>query len=351
MPISTVVAAMKDEAPYNIEWVAYHRALGFDRIVVLANDCTDGTHEMLLRLHELDAVAYYENKVPVGGWPHPRALKIATRAPEVKTADFVIVLDADEFLVVKQAPYTLDVLLNVMDQRSADMMVIPWRMFGSSHNKTFEDRPVIERFPLSMDTSTLPKVGVKTLFRQEDSLRLSIHLPKDVMKDGVPVGTPSEQVWIDAGGQPLEREALAWNGGRQTIHRDLAEVAHFMIKSLDEYLLKIVRGDGVMNSDRHGIKYWRKADHNQVSDLVVADNVPGFEQERDRLFSDPVLAELHKKSITGRFERLKTILADPDVQQMRSILQKSMEVELRPEDIKLSRNLVTKISPKVAANQ
>lgn len=56
MPISTVVTSMKDEAPYVIEWVAYHRALGFDRIVVLANDCTDGTHEMLTRLHEMQAI-------------------------------------------------------------------------------------------------------------------------------------------------------------------------------------------------------------------------------------------------------------------------------------------------------
>ncbi|CAM3049673.1 polysaccharide pyruvyl transferase family protein [Paracoccus nototheniae] len=347
MPISTVVTSMKDEAPYIIEWVAYHRALGFDRVVVLANDCTDGTHEMLLRLHEIGAISYYENEVPVGAKPHSRALKIANTTPEVKTADFVMVLDADEFLVVKQAPHTLDVLLDVMDERSADMMVIPWRMFGSSHNMEFEDRPVIERFTQSMDASTLPKVGVKSLFRQADKLRLAIHFPKNVMKGGEPVGTPVEQVWIDAGGQTLTREVLTWNGGRQTIHRDLAEVAHFMIKSLDEYLLKIFRGDGLMNSSRHGIDYWRGADHNQVSDLVVADNVLGFEQERDRLFADPVLAELHRTSVAARFERLRTILANPDVQTLRGILKKSTSGTLEAEDIQISRALVTQMSPKI----
>lgn len=347
MPISTVVTSMKDEAPYILEWVAYHRALGFDRVVVLANDCTDGTHEMLLRLHEIGAVSYYENEVPVGAKPHSRALKIANQTPEVKSADFVMVLDADEFLVVKQAPHTLDVLLNVMDERAAGMMVIPWRMFGSSHNMQFEDRPVIERFTQSMDASNLPKVGVKSLFRQADKLRLAIHFPKNVMKGGEPVGTPVEQVWIDAGGQPLKHEELTWNGGRQTIHRDLAEVAHFMIKSLDEYLLKIFRGDGLMNSSRHGIDYWRGADHNQVSDLVVADNVSGFEQERDRLFADPVLAELHRKSVAARFARLGAILANPDVQQLRGILQKSTTGTLQEEDVLRSRELVKQMSPKV----
>lgn len=351
MPISTVVTSMKDEAPYILEWVAYHRALGFDRVVVLANDCTDGTHEMLLRLHEIGAVSYYENEVPVGAKPHSRALKIANQTPEVKSADFVMVLDADEFLVVKQAPHTLDVLLDVMNDRSAGMMVIPWRMFGSSHNMQFEDRPVIERFTQSMDASNLPKVGVKSLFRQADKLRLAIHFPKNVMKGGEPVGTPVEQVWIDAGGQLLKHQELTWNGGRQTIHRDLAEVAHFMIKSLDEYLLKIFRGDGLMNSSRHGIDYWRGADHNQVSDLVVADNVSGFEQERDRLFADPMLAELHKKSVAARFERLEAILANPDVQQLRGILQKSTTGTLQEEDVLRSRELVKQMSPKIRTDK
>ncbi|RNF34187.1 polysaccharide pyruvyl transferase family protein [Paracoccus methylarcula] len=351
MPISTVVTSMKNEAPYIIEWVAYHRALGFDRVVVLANDCTDGTHEMLLRLHEMGAITYYENEVPVGAKPHSRALKIANLTPEVNSADFVMVLDADEFLVVKPAPHTLDVLLDVMNDRSADMMVIPWRLFGSGYNIEFEDRPVVQRFKQSMDVSNLPKVGVKTLFRQADNLRLAIHFPKPLMKGGVPISSPAKESWIDAGGQPLVQKTLTWNGGRQTIHRDFAEVAHYMIKSLDEYLLKIFRGDGLTNSSRHGIDYWRKADHNEVSDLVVAENLAGFEQERDRLFADPLLAYLHRQSIAARFEKLEKTLENQNVQHLRSILMKSTAGELNQDDIHRSRDLVTRISPAVSVEK
>jgi|GEM_PF-49922 len=305
---------------------------------------------MLQRLHEIGAVTYYENEVPTGAKPHSRALKIANLAPEVKSADFVMVLDADEFLVVKSVPHTLDVLLDVMQDRSADMMVIPWRLFGSSHNLEFDDRPVIERFTQSMDAANLPKVGVKTLFRQAKDVRLAIHFPKPLLRAGELINRRAAS-WIDAGGQPLKREGLTWNGGRQTIHRDFAEVAHFMIKSLDEYLLKIFRGDGLMNSNRHGIDYWRNADHNQVSDLVVADNVSGFRQERDRLFADPILAELHRKSIATRLEKLEKILANPDVQQLRSILKKSTMGGLQEEDIQRSRDLVRLMSPGVRTDR
>jgi hypothetical protein len=41
------VSMMKDEAPYLLEWVAHHLAVGFTDIVVYTNDCTDGTVEML----------------------------------------------------------------------------------------------------------------------------------------------------------------------------------------------------------------------------------------------------------------------------------------------------------------
>lgn len=344
MPISTVVTSMKDEAPYVLEWVAYHRAIGFDRVVVLANDCTDGTHEMLMRLHEIGAISYYENVVPVGAKPHSSALKIANKSSEVKSADFVMVLDADEFLVIKDAPHTLNVLLDEMQNKAADMMVIPWRMFGSSHQMEFEDLPVIKRFTQSMDARDLPKVGVKTLFRQADNIRLAIHFPKSIMKGGE-ILDDNDASWIDAGGQPLVRNGLTWNGGRQKIRRDHAEVAHFMIKSLDEYLLKIFRGDGLMNSNRHGIDYWRGADHNVVTDLVVADNVPGFAQEHERLFADPILSELHHQAVAKKFEKLSRILTNPDVQKLRTILKRSTSGKLEPEDIQTSRALVTQMSP------
>ncbi|QPM92346.1 glycosyltransferase family 2 protein [Pseudooceanicola algae] len=342
---STVVTSMKDEAPYIIEWVAYHRALGFDRIVILANDCTDGTHEILSRMNDMGVITYIENKVPLGAKPHSRALKIANQSDEVKSADFVMVLDADEFLVVKQKPHTLDVLIKEMTKRSADMMVIPWRIFGSSKRVNFKDQPVIERFTCSMSVSGLPKAGVKTLFRQSDDTRLAIHFPKPLMKGGKAITDPKKSLWIDAGGKKIDSGKLTWNGGKNKIHRDFAEVAHFMIKSLDEYLLKIFRGDGLMNSNRHGIDYWRNGDHNTESDLIVSDMCPGFEAEYDKLSADPELASLHQQAVAMRLKRVRKILTNPSVKELRDILKRSTQGSLKKSDVKRSRDLVTEMSP------
>ena len=33
---------MRNEAPFILEWIAYHRAIGFDDFLIYSNDCSDG---------------------------------------------------------------------------------------------------------------------------------------------------------------------------------------------------------------------------------------------------------------------------------------------------------------------
>ena len=47
---------MKNEAPYIVEWIAYHRAIGVDNFLIYTNDCADSTDEVLGRLMELGIV-------------------------------------------------------------------------------------------------------------------------------------------------------------------------------------------------------------------------------------------------------------------------------------------------------
>lgn len=312
MPVSTLVTSLQDEAPYILEWVAYHRSLGFDRIVVLAHDCGDGSHEILSRLNETGAVSYERTDVPAGSKPRAHALKRAGESHEVRSADFVMVLLPDEFLVVKSAPHRLGALLEVLKDRSADRMVIPRRIFGASGKVTFKDRPVIERFTRSMDVSDLPKTAVRTLFRQAGDLRMSIHFPQ-------PVAGAS---WIDAGGRALSSEGLTWNGGTWTIHRDLAEIAHYGTKSLDEYLLKLCHGDRLDEEARSRLEAWRRPAQNRATDLDVIANAPRFRPELDRLMADPVLAELHRNAVAARSARLARILAKPQMRKLYGRLAK-----------------------------
>ena len=46
---NVIVGCMKNEGPYIVEWVAYHRAIGIDNFLIYTNGCDDGTSEILDR--------------------------------------------------------------------------------------------------------------------------------------------------------------------------------------------------------------------------------------------------------------------------------------------------------------
>jgi Glycosyl transferase family 2 len=45
-----IAAAVKSEAPYLLEWIAFHRAVGIETFFIADNGGHDGTSELLQRL-------------------------------------------------------------------------------------------------------------------------------------------------------------------------------------------------------------------------------------------------------------------------------------------------------------
>ena len=54
--LTTIVTTMKNEGPFLLEWIAYHRAIGVSDFLVYTNDCTDGTDRMLKLLQKKNIV-------------------------------------------------------------------------------------------------------------------------------------------------------------------------------------------------------------------------------------------------------------------------------------------------------
>ena len=99
-PRITLVATLKNEGPYILEWVAYHKMIGFTDFVLFSNDCTDGTNLILNRLDRMGVVTHYDNPLGPRMDPQRAAYSSANRLPQVRESDWVMVLDADEFLSV-----------------------------------------------------------------------------------------------------------------------------------------------------------------------------------------------------------------------------------------------------------
>jgi hypothetical protein len=63
---TAIVTTMKNEGPFILEWIAYHRAIGVDDFLIYTNDCTDGTDTMLQMLMAKGLCQWREN--PFARW-------------------------------------------------------------------------------------------------------------------------------------------------------------------------------------------------------------------------------------------------------------------------------------------
>ena len=92
---STLFAIVKDERRYLLEWVAYHRLIGFDRIRIYSNDCSDGTDELLDRMQAAGLVEHVR-------WPSIEGVSAQNSANQDAfrscDTDWYLPLDADELL-------------------------------------------------------------------------------------------------------------------------------------------------------------------------------------------------------------------------------------------------------------
>ena len=79
----SLVSCMKDEGMFVVEWVAHHIGLGFDKITVFTNNCSDGTDHLLARLQTLGYVRHIDHAPAEGVSPQINAMRIAMADPSI----------------------------------------------------------------------------------------------------------------------------------------------------------------------------------------------------------------------------------------------------------------------------
>lgn len=310
-----MLAVMRNEGPYVLEWVAHHFAMGFDDLLIFTNFCTDNTDRILDRLEVLmpHRVKHQPNpKVmfPERGMWHIMALRYAGHFGRYRAADWLYATDADEFLNLKRGLTTLDDL--VAATGNFDAISFTSVSFNSNGHKAASPDPVTRRFTqTSWDFKAAAKEGreiwtaVKTLYRNEIEGHRRPHRPVTRGFSG------TGKTWINGAGQVMppeftdgDKKAVQGNGTRTH-----AQVNHYAIKSAAEFLLKVDRGDAV-NADRLGQseQYWTHG--NRIGDTDKTGAVPSSAAKEmfEFFLSDPELAELHAESFALREARLAEIL-------------------------------------------
>lgn len=301
------ILSVRNEGAFLLDWVAHHRAVGFTDFLVLSNDCEDGTDRMLDRLADLGWLVHLRNDGPHGRGPQWTALARADVHPLKAAADWVLVLDIDEFVNIHVGDRTVQALLGALPEATA--IPLTWRLFGNCGVRAFEDRPVPEQFtraaPVIMGWPWRAAL-FKTLFRNDGSYgKLGVHRPRQ--PDPARLG---RQRWYDGSGRRLRP---AFHTGR--IYSDygqdnyrLAQLNHYALGAMESYVLKCDRGRANREASPTDLAYWVERNFCAVEDRSILGIAERSRPIRAELGADPVLGRLHDAAVSWRRRRFETLM-------------------------------------------
>ncbi|WP_247655767.1 MULTISPECIES: glycosyltransferase family 2 protein [unclassified Phaeobacter] len=290
---TSVVTAMKNEGPFILEWLAYHRVIGVDDFLIYTNDCTDGTDALLQVLQDKEIVQHRDN--PFRGTdttPQHAALQAAQEEPLIRNADWIVCMDVDEFINIKCGNGHLSDLYAAT--QGANMVAMTWRLFGNNDVSEFSGELVTREFTrCAYEITRRPHQawGFKTLFRNDGVFKkLGVHRPK-----GLRPHLWRDIHWVNGSGHAMPQKMFrsGWRSTIETYGYDLVQLNHYAVRSAESFLVKRDRGRVNHTERDQGLPYWFRMNNNSEEERSIQRLIPELEAEMARLLDDPDIAAAH----------------------------------------------------------
>ncbi|SLN34768.1 hypothetical protein TRL7639_01605 [Falsiruegeria litorea R37] len=321
---NVIVGCMKNEAPYIVEWVAYHRAMGVDNFLIYTNDCSDGTSEILDRLQDMGVLQHRNNDNWKGNSPQQYALNQALKEPVIQNADWILHIDVDEFVNVRTGNGTLQDFFDEVPD--ATNVAMTWRLFGHNDVTRLADDFVIDQFD-TCAPKFCPKPhtvwGFKTMFKNIGAYeKISCHRPNKLVED-----KRGDVCWVNGSGRDMTGEAVdnGWRNSKKSIGYDLIQLNHYALRSAESYLIKRQRGRALHVDRSIGLNYWIRMDWSDFRDVTIKRNLPRLRAEYDRLMQDDTLRSWHQKGLEWHKTKAVELHGMPEFEEL---YQQALKVKL-----------------------
>lgn len=270
---NTLCLIVKDESSYILEWIAYHRSIGFDHFCIYDNESSDGT-EIILRKLSNAGIIEYRRQDSGEGSPQKKAYSKCIAEYKDKT-DLITFIDTDEFICSPGGVDAKAHISNTFDQ-NPDMtaMALNWRIFGSAGHDTMGAGLVIERFTRAAKNASKT---VKTVVRPSCVETMYTHYAS--LKEGRYGNEVGNPVNFE---QPKGTPAP---GNISQASTSFLQINHYMVKSRAEFAAKISRGNANYPANhpdkykRFDEKYFSLYDRNDVFDSSALRHVEKTKSE------------------------------------------------------------------------
>ncbi|MBE9604755.1 glycosyltransferase family 2 protein [Acetobacteraceae bacterium H6797] len=323
-----VGAIVKNEAPYLLEWISWHRAIGVTHFFIADNDSIDETTEILRALQKARLVRRIAfpgrlHKIPqFDAYDH-----ILQRA--AGRFDWVALIDADEFI----APATdEDDLPATLAGLPADVgaVALNWAIFGSSGLRAASGEPVFQRF-LHRATQDIDESRMAYGNRLYKSIIRTAAYGGGILNPHHPrIAKGFRYARMSGADLPLREPGISadvdWRGFR---------LNHYMIKSWAEFVLKKQgRGRADQPHRTRSFDYFYRHDFNDEQDGMPARFIRRFEEERALLLRVKGVGEATERAVA------QTVAFSPPPYQPPEIIEGEDDLPIpRKQPSKLRRKI------------
>jgi hypothetical protein len=259
-PRHVLISNMKNEGPFVLEWVAHHLVLGFDQIIVASNDCEDGTDRLLAALAEPGFIAHVPNVVKPGEIPQHAGYAKIRKSYDIDSADWLMMLDADEFLNVHLGDGRV-ADLTARAEDDVDVIALNGMFFAPEPEVNWRAGRVCEMFQARLSLQHKANIALKTLTRHPSRFK-EIHNHSLV---NLHRKAALRVLWGDGTETFTEAELPLWkqlrNGRSGVVSHRLAQYNHYGVKTWDSFMLRRLRGRGAVartsgENERHTDDYF-----------------------------------------------------------------------------------------------
>lgn len=272
-PVLALAAIVKNEGPYLLEWIAWHRLQGIRTFFIADNGSDDGSTALLSALARAGLVTAFPFVPPPGVAPQLPAYRGIFRRYGHR-ADWFAFFDADEYLRLTPGAPGFDRWLTALPA-TVGAVGVNWACYGSSGRDDPGQGLIHERFSRRGVDGFHRHLILKSVVRSRDFVSTSGN-PHDF------VIRPGQQI-VDTRGQPFGDRPRR-TGSSPEVVWGVARLDHFVVKSYSEYRFKkAARGSATLNPLVRDDDFFRKNDVNGQTDPASPAEIAALKNEMARI--------------------------------------------------------------------
>lgn len=258
------VAIVKNEGPYIVEWIEFHRLVGVNKFYIYDNESSDHLQELLRSYIESGIVVYQY-------FPGKNMQNVAYMDAIKKYKDeseYMGFIDIDEFVVPHEGENLGDIVDDILNQsEGASGVAVNWRIFGSNGYEKKPNGLVIENYKYRAADDFGANKHIKTICDPRKVIAFSNpHYP--IYNKGY--------YSVDEDGNVIKGPFNAY-GKCEKI-----QINHYFTKSKIEYVLKALRGKADSRSFR-GMDDFVKHDQDKTYDGLMDKYIPLVKKKYDQV--------------------------------------------------------------------